>query len=149
LLAAAVFTATVLIPRLLTVTAAPAAAATSAYTLTNLVADAAGGSARNVDPKLVNPWGLSIASTNPAWLANNHTNTATLYDGNGKPQPQPAAKQIIASFASNSSGAPFAPTGIVYNGNTTDFVIKSGAASGAALYIVDVRAACSRVGRRR
>jgi uncharacterized protein (TIGR03118 family) len=122
---------------ILTVSAAPAAAATNAYTLTNLVADAKGGAATNVDPKLVNPWGLSIASTNPAWLANNHTNTATLYDGNGKPQPQPAAKQIIASFAPNSSGAAFAPTGIVYNGNTTDFVIKSDAASGAALYIVD------------
>jgi uncharacterized protein (TIGR03118 family) len=122
---------------MLTVMAAPAAVATNAYTLTNLVADAAGGSATNVDPKLVNPWGLSIASTNPAWVANNHTNTATLYDGNGKPQPQPAAKQIIASFASASSGAAFAPTGIVYNGSTTDFLIKSGATSGAALYIVD------------
>jgi uncharacterized protein (TIGR03118 family) len=120
----------------LTVTA-PAATTPAAYTLTNLTADATGGSAKNVDPKLVNPWGLSIASTNPAWTSNNHTSTATLYDGNGKPQPQPASSQIIASFSPNGAGAAFAPTGIVFNGSATDFVVKSGAASGAALYIFD------------
>jgi uncharacterized protein (TIGR03118 family) len=119
----------------LTVTAAPASA--SAYTLTDLVVDAAGGSAKNVDPRLVNPWGLSIGGTNPAWIANNHTSTATLYDGNGKAQPQPASNQIIANFAPSSTGAAFAPTGIVYNAGASDFLVKSGTASGAALYIVD------------
>jgi uncharacterized protein (TIGR03118 family) len=122
---------------ILTVTAAAAPSSTASYTLTNLVADAAGGSAQNVDPKLVNPWGLSIAATNPAWTANNHTSTATLYDGNGKAQPQPASSQIIASFSPSTAGAAFAPTGIVYNASATDFVVTSGAASGAALYIFD------------
>jgi uncharacterized protein (TIGR03118 family) len=120
----------------LTVTA-PAAAVTAVFSLTNLVADAAGGSAQNVDPKLVNPWGLSIAATNPAWTANNHSSTATLYDGNGKPQPQPAANQIIASFSPSTAGAAFAPTGIVFNGSASDFVVTSGATSGAGLYIFD------------
>jgi len=120
----------------LTVTA-PAAATTAVFSLTNLVADTAGGSAQNVDPRLVNPWGLSIAATNPAWTANNHTSTATLYDGNGKPQPQPAASQIIASFSASTAGAAFAPTGIVFNGSASDFVVTSGATSGAALYIFD------------
>jgi uncharacterized protein (TIGR03118 family) len=122
---------------MLTVTAPAAPAATAMFTLTNLVADAAGGSAKNVDPRLVNPWGLSIAATNPAWIANNHTNTATLYDGNGKAQPQPASSQIIASLSPSSAGAPFAPTGIVYNASAADFVVTSGAASSAALYIID------------
>jgi len=122
---------------MLTVTAPAAPAATAMFTLTNLVADAAGGSAKNVDPKLVNPWGLSIAATNPAWIANNHTSTATLYDGSGKAQPQPASSQIIASFSPSSAGAPFAPTGIVYNASAADFVVSSGAASSAALYILD------------
>jgi uncharacterized protein (TIGR03118 family) len=121
---------------MLTVTAA-APAATAMFTLTNLVADAAGGSATNVDAKLVNPWGLSIAATNPAWIANNHTNTATLYDGSGKAQPQPASSQIIASLAASSAGTPFAPTGIVFNASTADFVVASGATSSAALYILD------------
>jgi uncharacterized protein (TIGR03118 family) len=122
---------------MLTVTAPAAPASTAMFTLTNLVADAAGGSAKNVDPRLVNPWGLSIAATNPAWTANNHTSTATLYDGNGKAQPQPASSQIIASFSPSSTGAAFAPTGIVYNGSAGDFVVTSGAASSAALYIFD------------
>jgi uncharacterized protein (TIGR03118 family) len=122
---------------ILTVTAPATASSTASYTLTNLVADAAGGSAQNVDPRLVNPWGLSIAATNPAWTANNHTSTATLYDGNGKAQPQPASSQIIASFAPSSAGAAFAPTGIVYNASAGGFVVTSGATSGAALYIFD------------
>jgi uncharacterized protein (TIGR03118 family) len=122
---------------ILTVTAPAAPPATAMFTLTNLVADVAGGSAKNVDPRLVNPWGLSIAATNPAWIANNHTSTATLYDGSGKAQPQPASSQIIASFSPSSAGAPFAPTGIVYNANAADFVVTSGAASSAALYIFD------------
>lgn len=122
---------------MLTVTAPTAPSATAMFTLTNLVADAAGGSAKNVDAKLVNPWGLSIAASNPAWIANNHTNTSTLYDGNGKAQPQPASSQIIASFSPSSAGAAFAPTGIVYNASSADFVVTSGTASGAALYIFD------------
>src|SRR5580658_3493701 len=105
------------------------------FTLTNLVAGAAGGTAKNVDPKLVNPWGLSIAASDPAWIANNQTNTSTLYDGNGKAQP--AASQIIASFSASSAGAAFAPTGIVYNASSADFIVTSGATSSAALYIFD------------
>jgi uncharacterized protein (TIGR03118 family) len=118
----------------LTVTA-PAASAVAMFTLTNLVAGAAGGTAKNVDPKLVNPWGLSIAASDPAWIANNQTNTSTLYDGNGKAQP--AASQIIASFSASSAGAAFAPTGIVYNASSADFIVTSGATSSAALYIFD------------
>ncbi|MGH8230452.1 MAG: hypothetical protein ACRESY_01375, partial [Steroidobacteraceae bacterium] len=60
--------------------------AASAYSLTALDADTSAAGAAHTDPNLVNAWGLSIAAppfTNPAWIANNHTETSTLYNGSG------------------------------------------------------------------
>jgi uncharacterized protein (TIGR03118 family) len=107
--------------------------AASGYALTNLVADTAAGGAVNVDANLVNPWGLSIPSapsTAPAWVANNGTQTSTLYDGNGKAQPNSAP--LVVSFA-----ATFDPSGIVFNPSATDFMVTSGATSGVAKFIFD------------
>jgi uncharacterized protein (TIGR03118 family) len=116
----------------LTVTAA------SAFSLTNLVADTAAGNAMNVDAKLINPWGLSIpAGTAPAWIADNGTQTATLYDGDGKPQPQPAANQLLVSFAASAGGTAFNPTGIVANASSADFIVASGASSASAKFLFD------------
>jgi uncharacterized protein (TIGR03118 family) len=112
----------------------PASMAT-AFSLTNLVADMAGGTAVHVDANLVNPWGLSIPPGKPAWVANNHTETSTLYDGTGVPQP--LAAPLVMTFAAGAGGTTFDPTGIVFNGSTTDFIVASGAASGAAVFIFD------------
>jgi len=110
--------------------------AASAFSLTNLVADMAGGTALSVDANLVNPWGLSIpAGPFAAWVANNHTQTSTLYDGNGKAQPH--AGPLAVSFAASGANVSFDPTGIVFNGSSTDFMITSGAHTGAAAFIFD------------
>jgi uncharacterized protein (TIGR03118 family) len=113
----------------LTVTAA------SAFALTALVADTAGGAAAHVDANLVNAWGLSIAAapaTNPAWLANNHSETSTLYDGTG------AAVPLVVNLPPNpASGATFDPTGIIFNPSATDFVVIAGASSGVSKFIYD------------
>jgi uncharacterized protein (TIGR03118 family) len=110
--------------------------AATAFSLTSLVADTAGGTAAHVDANLVNPWGLSIPAGNfPAWVANNHTETSTLYDGTGKPQP--LAAPVLVSFAAGAGGTTFDPTGIVFNGSTTDFIVASGVTSGAAAFIFD------------
>ena len=114
----------------LTVSAAPG------FSLTKLVADTAGGTAANLDTNLVNPWGLAIPAGNFfAWVANNHTETSTLYDGNGKPQPH--AGPLIANFAASAAGTAFDPTGIAFNGSATDFVVTSAGKSGAASFIFD------------
>jgi len=110
--------------------------AATAFSLTNLVADTAGGTAANLDTNLVNPWGLSIPTGGlPAWAANNHSETSTLYDGNGKPQPH--ASPLVVNFAANAAGTTFDPTGIVFNGSTTDFLVSSAGKSGAASFIFD------------
>ena len=104
--------------------------AASAYTATSLVEDIAGGTQRTTDPLLVNPWGLAFGPTSPMWVANNHSNTSTLYNGNGTPSP------ITAHFAAGAGGAAFAPTGIVFN-SSTDFVVSNGTSNGAAAFIFD------------
>ena len=67
------------------------------------------------DPNLVNGWGLTAGATTPWWVANNGTNTSTLYNGDG------TARSLIVSVHK-------APTGAVFNG-TADFVVSSGGAS--------------------
>jgi hypothetical protein len=110
--------------------------AATAFSLTRLVADTAGGTAGNTDTNLVNPWGLSIPTgTAPAWVANNHTETSTLYDGNGKPQPH--AAPLVVSFAASAAGTTFDPTGIVFNTSTTDFMVSSAGKSGGAKFLFD------------
>jgi hypothetical protein len=59
----------------------------TAYVSTSLVADTAGGTATSTDAHLVNPWGIVFGPGAPVWVANNHSETSTLYDGSGKAQP--------------------------------------------------------------
>jgi len=110
--------------------------AASAFSLTRLVADTAGGTAGNTDTNLVNPWGVSIPPGNFfAWVANNHSETATLYDGNGKAQPH--AAPLVVSFAAGAGGTTFDPTGVVFNASTTDFAVTSAGQSGVAKFLFD------------
>ena len=99
--------------------------AASAYTATSLVEDLAGGTQRTTDPLLVNPWGLALGATSPMWVANNHSDTSTLYNGSGTKTP------VTAHFT-----AGFDVTGIVVN-TSTDFVVTNGTVSGASAFIFD------------
>lgn len=104
--------------------------AATAFVAKNLVADTASGTV-TVDTNLVNPWGIAFGP-GPAWVANNHSETSTLYDGNGAQQPVGSA--LIVSLPQGAAGATFDPTGVVFN-PTADFVVNSGAKSAAALFI--------------
>ncbi len=102
----------------------------NAFSATSLAADTA--SAFELDTRLVNPWGIAFGPATTAWVANNRTNTATLYDGNGRAQP--AANPRTVTLPVGTGGAPFEPTGIVFN-TSTDFVIRSASAAGPAKFI--------------
>jgi uncharacterized protein (TIGR03118 family) len=91
------------------------------FTVHNLVADTA-GPAPVTDASLVNGWGLSAGPTTPWWTSNNATNTSTLYNGSG-------AKQAL------TVSVPGGPTGTVFNGSATDFVVSQGGKSGAARFL--------------
>jgi len=97
-----------------------ASAPSSPYTLTKRVGDMAGAAAQ-VDPHLVNAWGLVAGPSTPWWVSNNGTNSSTLYDGTG------AVLPLVVTV-------PGAPTGIVFNGGS-GFVISDGTNSGPATFI--------------
>jgi len=59
---------------------------TSRYATRVLVSDGA-VPADHVDANLKNPWGIVFNPTGPVWVANNGTQTSTLYDGTGTAAP--------------------------------------------------------------
>jgi len=97
---------------------------------TSLTADDA--SEMIVDPRLINPWGVAVSGTSTAWIANEGSNQATLYDGNGRPQPASSPRAV--TFPPRGDGAAFEPTGIVAN-SSLDFVIGNADASGPARFL--------------
>jgi uncharacterized protein (TIGR03118 family) len=101
--------------------AATAAVQDNAYSVHDLVADAA-GAAPLTDASLVNGWGLSAGPTTPWWVSDNATNVSTLYNAGG-------AKQGL------TVSVPGGPTGTVFNGAATDFVVSQGGKSGAARFL--------------
>jgi uncharacterized protein (TIGR03118 family) len=90
--------------------------------------------AANVDPNLVNPWGVSHSATSPFWVSDNNSpgGVTTLYTGAGVPL------SLVVTIAPPASPPPgftvSAPTGQVRN-NTTGFVVSQGGKSGAAMFI--------------
>jgi uncharacterized protein (TIGR03118 family) len=81
----------------------------------NLVADLPDRAAQ-VDPNLVNAWGLAFNPSGPAWVSDNGTGLASVYDPNGTllltvTVPPPVGGQ-----------PPSAPTGQTFNGDSTTFM---------------------------
>jgi uncharacterized protein (TIGR03118 family) len=88
--------------------------AQNSYTVTPLVSDTGVGGSK-VDPNLVNGWGITAGPATPWWVANNGTDTSTLYRGDGT---------IVPLVVSVSGG----PTGTVFNGSASSFLISGAAA---------------------
>jgi len=106
------------------------AAESNAYHQTNLVSDLP-GMALIQDPDLVNPWGISLSGGSPFWVSNNGSGTSTLYSGDHVSPPTPLSKNALVVTIPGGL-----PTGTVFNtGAATDFIVKSGAASGRAAFL--------------
>jgi uncharacterized protein (TIGR03118 family) len=90
--------------------------AMAGYVVTNLVSDLP-GVAPNLDPNLVNPWGLTRSPTSPWWVADNGTGVSTLYNGVG--QPFPVAAPLVVTIPNPVGPPPSAPTGLVFNGTAS------------------------------
>jgi len=93
----------------------------NAYSVQDLVSDTA-SSAPATDPSLVNAWGLSAGPTTPWWTSNNGTNSSTLYGGTGS--------KVALTVA-----VPGGPTGTVFNGNASDFVVTQNGKTGSAKFL--------------
>ena len=113
-----------------TVACAPAlllAAGANNFIQHNLVADIA-GQADVTDPNLVNPWGISFSATGAFWVSNQGKGNSTLYNGSGTITP------LVAVVPPASGTGVGTPTGQVFNGTATAFLIPS-ANNGAASFI--------------
>ena len=117
----------------LVVGAVPADASGTSFRQVNLVSDVS-GVAPLTDPDLVNAWGLSAspgtdqAPGSPLWVSDNGTDKTTLYQGAGATSVTKAALVVQIS-----SGA---PTGQVFNTDTSGFVVRDAAGhSGPARFI--------------
>jgi uncharacterized protein (TIGR03118 family) len=98
----------------LSLTLAAAAPSTAAppggvYTVTPLVSDVP-GAAKNVDPNLVNGWGLARSDTSPWWVSDNGMDKSSLYTGDG----------TVLALAPTVEGG---PTGAVFAGIPGNFLV--------------------------
>jgi uncharacterized protein (TIGR03118 family) len=93
-----------------------------------------------VDPNLQNPWGLAMGPATPLWVADNNAGVATVYSinvGGTTVTKVPLTVTLPGGRASTMDGP--SPTGQVFN-PTDDFVVKSKAGKGPALFIFSAEA---------
>src|SRR3954468_2288728 len=95
--------------------AAVLAAATNSYNPQSLVTN-------TTDTNLVNGWGLRPGPTTPWWVSDNGTSKSTLYQGTGT-----KAALVV--------DVPGGPTGTVFNGDATAFVVPQAGKSAAAPFL--------------
>src|SRR5258708_1153923 len=87
------------------------------YTTTPLVSNIS-GRAPVTDPNLQNACGLVARPGSPWWLSNYAAGTSTLYNGAGAIVPL-----VVTVPNAPSQTAPGSPTGIIFNGSATDFLL--------------------------
>src|SRR6201981_1825762 len=93
------------------------------YFQTNLVSNVAGVSPVT-DPQLINPWGISRGSGSPWWVSDNLTGFSTLYNGAGAKQS--LIVTIPPADPNNKNTPTGTPTGTIFNGSQTDFLLAPG-----------------------
>ena len=91
-------------------------AALAQYSLTNLDSNQVGW-ARHVDPLQVNGWGLAHSAGGPFWVSDQGSGWSTIYDGKG-------VKQGLEVLVPAAAAGPGQPTGIVFNGSTSEFQVQ-------------------------
>lgn len=89
----------------------------------NLVANNSSYGASFVDPLLKNAWGLAFTPNGFAWISANGAGVSDIYTGEGA-MVRPAV--TIPSATGPSGGA---PTGVVFNGSSTDFLLPNNQAA--------------------
>ena len=103
-----------------------------AFIQTNLVSDLP-NLARVQDTNLKNPWGIVHGPKTPWWVADNNSNVSTLYDGSGTPFPP--AGPLVVNIPAPGATSGGTPTGVVFNGKSSDFKVSDGTTSGSSLFI--------------
>jgi uncharacterized protein (TIGR03118 family) len=93
------------------------------YTQTNLVSNES-GVAPVTDPQLINPWGISRGAGTPWWVSDERTGLSTLYNGAGAKES--LIVRIPPADPNNTKTPTGTPTGTIFNGSQTDFLLAPG-----------------------
>src|SRR5215471_2945114 len=102
------------------VTLSPLTSFAQQYQETDLVANSSQQKVVDVDPNVINPWGIARSSAGPLWIADEGKGVSTIYTGSG--QDAPPVLVTIPSAGQSPNGS---PTGIVFNGSS-DFEVEPG-----------------------
>ena len=94
------------------------------YTQTNLVSNT--GAAPVNDPNLQNAWGLVSGPGTPFWVSNNAGGTSTLYSVNAAGTAATIVPLVVTIPNAPSQSSPGSPTGVMFNGSPTDFLLAPG-----------------------
>jgi uncharacterized protein (TIGR03118 family) len=98
------------------------------YTWSNLQSDVAGVAdggvegGGDVDPNLVNPWGMAASTGGPIWRSDNGTGVATLFND----QDDNTANPLVVAIPGKADHKPGNPTGVVSNSTAFFTVSKNG-----------------------
>ncbi len=98
------------------------------YSLVKLTSDKGGVGVNPPDSDMLNPWGMSYSPSGPFWVSDNNAGKTTLYNGSG-------VKQGLIVTIPGGGGQPGNPTGQVFNGDPTSFMLTENGVSGAAAFI--------------
>ena len=125
--------------------------ASAQYVVSNLVSNDSAFSPVNIDPNLVNGWGLASFPNSPWWVANQNSSTSTLYQSDGSIVPLVVQIPCVVSGTvtipcpfpgegllfepNNGMFNFFGPTGVVANPDSSAFIIPGSGAP--ALFIFD------------
>ena len=125
-----------------------AASANAQYTVSNLVSNTELYSPRNLDPNLIDGWGLAALPNSPWWLSAQNSSTSPLYNANGSivplvvdipcvtdssgtttvPCPLPGEGYLFELNNPNVKFGLFGPTGIVANTFSQAFQVSGASA---------------------
>jgi uncharacterized protein (TIGR03118 family) len=91
-----------------------------------------------IDSNLQNPWGVAVGPGLPFWIADEHSNVATLYTGEGVVETDTitGSNSLGIAIPANSVGQPASPTGQVYNSDG-GFLIATSNGMQSAQFIYD------------
>jgi uncharacterized protein (TIGR03118 family) len=101
----------------------PAVAFAQHYNETDLVSNVAVAPVVQ-DANLRNAWGLVHGPATPWWIADNGTGLSTIY--NASTTPVTVSSLVVTIPNAPSQAAPGTPTGIIFNGSPTDFLLAPG-----------------------
>jgi uncharacterized protein (TIGR03118 family) len=112
-----------LLSAVVTLSFLPSLAYAQHYDRTDLVSNTATAPVVG-DQNVRNAWGLVHSATSPWWISNNATGTSTLVNASTSPVTVPST--VVTIPAAPSQGGGGTPTGVVFNGSATDFLLAPG-----------------------